>query len=87
MLELLALNAAKNGDNKKPKTEAEKRAEAIATAIVVVIWLAFWIWAIFRALKCSSATPDSRALHLFFATASPVLYIIFSFSVSGFCPK
>lgn len=84
MLELLALNAAKNGDN-KPKTPDEKKTEAVKTVVSLVIWLVIWVWAVMRALKCSSATPDSRALHLFFATYTPTLYIIFSYAVSGFC--
>lgn len=34
-------------------------------------------------MACST---DSRALHLFFATVSPVLYIVFSYLVPGFEP-
>lgn len=82
MIELFVLNAAKNNDN---KTDDEKKANNIAVAVTVLVYLIFWIWAIFRALRCSSTTPDSRALHLLFAVSSPLLYIIFSYTVTGLC--
>jgi hypothetical protein len=84
MLELLAMNAAANGDASK-KTPAQRRRDAMAMLVAFVIWLLLWVWALVRALHCSSATPDSRAMHLFFATGSPLLYLIFSYTVSGFC--
>jgi hypothetical protein len=84
MIELMAMNAVKGkDDNKDP--DKYKKSNAVATSTVVVIWVAFWIWAVSRALKCSSNTPDSRVLHLMFATASPGLYLLFSYNVSGFC--
>ena len=59
----------------------------VVYVIVSIIIFIFIIWAIARALHCSKSTPDSRAVHLLFAVISPVFYVIFSYSVSGFCPK
>jgi len=53
--------------------------------VLVVLELILFVCAVFRALKCSQGNPDSRALHLLFATVSPALYLIFSFAVDGFC--
>jgi len=62
--------------------------QAARTALIVVLVvleLILFVCAVFRALKCSQGNPDSRALHLLFATVSPALYLIFSFAVDGFC--
>jgi low temperature requirement protein LtrA len=88
MLELHgALSAAKaavnNGDNKL--TPAQQQRLNVAVTVIVIIEVALWIWAIARALQCSNQTPDSRALHLMFAVVSPVLYLVFSYTVTGFC--
>lgn len=85
MLELHALmsaaRAVSTGDSEEQKNLN------VAQAVIVVIELIFFVWAIFRAIKCSQATPDSRAVHLLFATVSPILYLIFSHAVEGFCSK
>ena len=78
MIELYAANQAAKTDGKT---------EMIVKAVAMIIYLVFFVWAIFRALRCSAPTPDSRALHLMFATLSPVLYLIFSYAVEGFCKK
>lgn len=83
MIELFALNSSKADTNNE--TDDEKNAKKVITITVAIVYLVFWFWAVFRALKCSSSTPDSRALHLMFATISPVMYIILSYTVSGFC--
>ncbi len=93
MLELYTLMSAAraatdsdNGDNGDKKlTPAQQRNLNIAFAVIIVLELVLFVWAIFRAIKCSQATPDSRAVHLLFATVSPVLYLIFSYAVEGFC--
>ena len=83
---LLSAVTSSNGNNNQ--TPAQKRDQAIAIVIVIIIELALWVWAIMRALKCSQNTPDSRAIHLLFASVSPILYLAFSyFSVFGICPK
>ncbi len=90
MLELHTLMSAAragttNGDGKL--TPEQQRNLNIALVVIIIIELALFIWAIYRALKCSQASPDSRAIHLLFATVSPVLYLVFSYAVEGFCPK
>lgn len=86
MLELYAMKSATNGDGKH-KTPQEKRRDEVVFMVGFMIWMLLWVWALVRALRCSSATPDSRALHLLFATCSPVMYLILSYTVSGFCLK
>lgn len=76
MLELFALN--KLSDD--PNSPVAKKAMVGG----VVVYVLFLIWAIMRAMKCSSANPDSRAIHFMFAFASPLLYIILSYVVPGF---
>ena len=99
MLELhTLLSAAKsangngNGNGNKDGcdddlTSDQKRNLAISVAIIIVVELILLVWAILRAIKCSQASPDSRAIHLLFAIVSPFLYLIFSYAVDGFCPK
>jgi uncharacterized membrane protein len=83
MIELFAMkNSISNGD--KP-TKEEKRVQDIIMTIGVFLYMIFWVWAIIRALKCSNRNPDSRAIHIMFASVSPVLYIICSYYVDGFC--
>jgi len=84
MLELSILNSVK-GAAQKGNGNGGKGDDGVAYAISLVLIVLLLVWAFWRALKCSSATPDSRALHLMFASVSPVLYLIFSYTVSGFC--
>jgi hypothetical protein len=90
MIELHALmsaarsGATQGGDNLTP---AQQRNLNISMSIIIIIELILFVWAIFRAIKCSQASPDSRAIHLLFATVSPFLYLIFSYVVDGFCAK
>ena len=90
MLELHTLmsaaHAAATDSNGNP-TPGQQRNLNVALTVIVILELILFVWAIFRAIKCSQATPDSRAVHLLFATVSPILYIIFSYAVEGFCPK
>ena len=86
MIELFALNYL-NAPKSNNKTRKDAAAHAVATVVVFILYITIFVWAIMRAIQCSSATPDSRALHLLFATASPVMYLIFSYLVEGFCPK
>lgn len=55
-----------------------------ATFIALVLYLLIFGLAIYRALICSSNNPDSKAIHLFFASVSPLLYIVISYVVQGF---
>lgn len=84
MWELGAVNNAMSCKNPTPK---EKRDQAVAMTVATVVYLIFLIWALTRAMKCSSANPDSRAIHFLFAFASPVVYIIVSYTVPGFEPS
>tara|TARA_Y100000385_G_C13107286_1_gene648964 strand:+ start:3113 stop:3430 length:318 start_codon:yes stop_codon:yes gene_type:complete len=81
---LSVAKAAANNDGKQLTPEQQRRLN-IAMTVIVIIEVALWIWAIARALQCSKQDPDSRALHLMFAVVSPVLYLIFSYTVEGFC--
>jgi len=87
MLELYAMNAINGNKNWADMTADERREHVASMSIGITILLIVWIWAIVRALRCSNKTPDSRAVHLFFATVSPILYLIFSYFVGGFCKK
>lgn len=82
-VELYALNAAVK--NSKGDNDDLTPVQVAATTVLLIIIMVLWVLAIIRALKCSKKTPDSRALHLLFASTSPVLYLIFSYFVSGFC--
>lgn len=81
-----AADSGNDGDTKK-LTPTQQRNLNLALAVIVILELILFVWAIFRAIKCSQATPDSRAVHLLFATLSPILYLIFSYAVDGFCTR
>jgi hypothetical protein len=55
-----------------------------ATTLALVLYVLIFGLAIYRALLCSSNNPDSKAIHLFFASVSPLLYIVISYVVPGF---
>lgn len=55
-----------------------------ATLMALVLYVLIFGLAIYRALICSSNNPDSKAIHLFFASVSPLLYIVISYVVPGF---
>lgn len=55
-----------------------------ATLMALVLYVLIFGLAIYRALICSSNNPDSKAIHLFFASVSPLLYIVVSYVVPGF---
>lgn len=80
MLELYTLQAVQS---KEHKTKKEKDAWVVA----VIIYILFLVWAISRALKCSSKNPDSRAIHFMFMFTSPILYVVSSYAVPGFSKK
>ena len=87
MIEAFALNSLMSGKNSDSDSVSDKQKKNLGVLLMVVlIWLILWVWALVRAIHCSSKTPDSRAIHLFFATGSPVLYLLFSYTVSGFAP-
>jgi len=67
--------------DQKSKMESQLK---VATATALVLYLLIFALAIYRALVCSSNNPDSKAIHLFFATVSPLLYIVISYVVPGF---
>ena len=59
--------------------------EQISVIIIMILVIALIVWAWMRALKCSTKSPDSRAIHLLFATVDPILYLIFSYFIDGMC--
>jgi len=92
MIEYYVINNAINSlqqtiKAKENYSDSDNTNLTIVYVVVAVLVFTFIIWAIVRALHCSKAAPDSRAVHLLFAVISPVFYVIFSYAVSGFCPK
>ena len=67
--------------DQKVAMEAQIRS---ATLMALVLYVLIFGLAIYRALICSSNNPDSKAIHLFFASVSPLLYIVISYVVPGF---
>ncbi len=59
--------------------------EKVTAIVAMLIILALVVWAWVRAIKCSSKSPDSRAVHLLFASVDPILYLIFSYFIDGMC--
>jgi len=59
--------------------------EQVSVIIIMILVIALIVWAWMRALKCSTKSPDSRAIHLLFATVDPILYLIFSYFIDGMC--
>ena len=79
MLELIALqNAMPKGSN----GEMNKNASMIAL-VMIIVWIAIWVWALVRAVKCGKG--QTKVMHVFFASTSPVLYLLFSYFSKGFC--
>lgn len=93
MIELFALNSAMKPVNPAMKNLTPAQAKkhqyeaTLKLVVMLVVWVLFWVWAIMRALRCSSSSPDSRAVHFLFATTSPLLYILLSYAVPGFCRR
>ena len=72
-------------DEDTQQTTQSTQSEKILTIIIFLFIIYLIVFAWYRAYICSSATPDSRAIHFLFATADPLLYIIFSYAVPGMC--
>lgn len=88
MIELQLINNAPKKNKLYSSNEDDDDTELTTTAYVLILLLYFTIlsWAIWRALTCSSPSPDSRALHLLFCFISPTLYLVSSYVVPDFCP-
>lgn len=88
MLELLAV---KNSmwDNNMSKddwdklSDEEKRNRTISMTVSLLIYLAIWIWALMRAVRCGKG--QTKVMHVFFASVSPVIYLLFSYFSKDFC--
>ena len=72
-----------NDNDNDEDTLTQSQKILIVIIFLVIIYLIVFAW--YRAYICSSSTPDSRAIHFLFATADPLLYIIFSYAVPGMC--
>ena len=86
MIELYSLNALDAAQKNPDKTPEELRSIMLAKTVMLSIVVLMYIWAFLRALKCSQSNPDSRVIHFGFATISPILYIIFSYTIPGLKP-
>ena len=80
---LYNMSTSKNGGNSKWNDLSG--VEKVSTIVSMLIFLALIVWAWVRAIKCSSKSPDSRAVHLLFATVDPILYLVFSYFIEGMC--
>lgn len=87
MLELYSMNALDAATKDPSKTPEEAKSLMMARTVGMLLVAILYIWAFLRALKCSQANPDSRAIHFAFASLSPILYIIFSYTVPGLKPE
>ena len=93
MIELILFNNVyvKSKDPHSPTLSAQEKQNMlqqlrIATVLAMLIYILIFVLAIYRAMACSNNNPDSRAIHLFFATVSPVVYILLSYFVPGLVP-
>jgi hypothetical protein len=91
MIELILFNNVyvTSKDTKSPTLSPDEKVRMenqlrSATFVAVVLYVLIFGLAIYRALICSSNNPDSKAIHLFFASVSPLLYIVISYVVPGF---
>lgn len=94
MIELILFNNVyvNSQDPNQPTLSPEQKEDMMknaknATLMASLIYILIFALALYRAIECSRNQPDSRAIHLFFATVSPVMYVLFSYFVSGFCSK
>ena len=94
MIELILFNNVyvKSTDPNSPTLSPQQKEEMMgnlrsATMMATLIYLLIFVLAIYRAMAFSSNTPDSKALHLFFASVSPIMYIAFSYLAIGFDPS
>ena len=83
---MLTYTLTNNATNNGGRTWNElNTGEQVTTIVVLLLVIALIVWAWMRALKCSTKSPDSRAIHLLFATVDPILYLIFSYFIDGMC--
>jgi|688.fasta_scaffold00301_36 hypothetical protein len=94
MIELILFNNvySSSHDPNSPTLSPEQKDQMmqnarIASAMAVVIYIMILVLALYRAMLCSNANADSRAIHFLFATVSPVMYILLSYLVPGLAPK
>ena len=82
-LSLVKLQTQKSNDD--DDDDSVKKASITTTVVVLTLYFLILLWAITRALRCSYAKPDSRAIHFIFCFMSPTLYLACSYLVPGFC--
>jgi protein-S-isoprenylcysteine O-methyltransferase Ste14 len=83
---MLTYTLSNNATNNGGRTWNElSTGEQVTTIVVIILIIALIVWAWMRALKCSAKSPDSRAIHLLFASTDPILYLIFSYFIDGMC--
>lgn len=83
---MLTYTLSNNATNNGGRTWNElSTGEQVTTIVILILVIALIVWAWMRALKCSAKSPDSRAIHLLFASTDPILYLIFSYFIDGMC--
>jgi hypothetical protein len=85
MLELAASSSIFSGNSKSwdTMTDDERRRAQMYIGIILVVYILIWIFALFRAVRCGKG--QTKVMHVFFASVSPVLYLGFSFFSKDFC--
>ena len=90
-LEIVAINVLKSIKDKKSKKTSHpsdhKMSEKLfhVSLVVLAVILLLFVWALVRAYKCSNK--NNRVTHMFFATVTPMTYLLLSYVVPGFCNK
>jgi len=85
MLTYSVYNTTTNSTLKNKHWDDLTTTEKVTLVLSLVLILVLIIWAYVRAMNCSNNNPDSRAIHLLFATVDPVLYLLFSYFLDDMC--
>lgn len=64
-------------------TPAQKKRARTASLVAVLVYIAIWIWALFRAVNCGKR--QMKVVHVFFAAVCPIVYLAFSYFSEDFC--
>lgn len=83
----ISKSSKKLSDSEENSDDDLTTTQMVMFTVFIILYFIIVFWSIARAIKCSSPSPDSRALHLLFCFISPGLYLVSSLVVPGFCPE